>query len=1078
MACIIVGGLVAIGVSGLGKGRLQAEAQAALTDLVGEEVSAQFGDARLVFNGPSLVSLEIRDVHLAGGRETHRKVTAQRLRFGVALWPLLQGRLELTGARLDGASIAFGTREDADAPAFLDRIRNERGLIDPDFVAREVLAAADRVVGVLAGKQGAVFRLSNLSIDRVPGRTDDDILVTDAVLEKQPGNVAIRLSGTAMSADFRAEADIGFAGTADGKTIFQAKIEVPALELRGGRTVKGDPMVRFQAAANLVVSGTRIPGSGAANLEARLRMSDAVLTLADGGRQEGDYEIAALLQEGSGKVEFERVVADIGRTQLRFHGALGPAPETGDEPPVYRYEMVSDGSRIAPADSPEPALSILARVAGILDPHEGRITADEIGVRTTHGEVVGNGALVFPGGKTPAAFLAISATDIPVSHAKQLWPWRAADGARAWVLDNVFGGTVRTSRVELSTVAGRFGDGIPFGPEEISGFFAVEDTRFNTAGEIPPVRDANGYVDFKGRTVRIGLASGTVYLPSGRNVNGTNGTLDIAVEQGKPLTGALEVDVSGDADAITELASFDPIGAGRYLDLAPDDFSGKVSGHVSGIIPLQSEYDEDLVSWNVALDYDSLAIAKPFDGQVLTDATGSIRVDPNRAIIEARGLLNGLPAVFSLVEPLEGGNAEGRRDIRFELDEKARAKIAPGLNTIVEGPIVVEVTRSASGGHAVVADLAKAVLKFPWAGWSKGAGIPAEMSFTMSEAGEEILLDDMRIAGDGFAIAGSATVTEGSIARADFSRVSLNRDDRFSLSIERHRNGYKLAITGERIDARSLVKQILSEPEIAEAGLEDTPIWLTVRSNRVLGFGNEELSDVSIGYMGRGTTVAGLELSATTDTGHRFTARADEDGGRRNVQMQSSDAGSILRFLNLYANMEGGSIDLRLSGASDGPLVGQIDARDFWLVNEPRLKSLVASAPEGGGQGLAQQAPGKIEVTRAKFERGFSRIEKGDDYLAISEGVLRGPQIGSTFQGTLYDAQGRIAITGTFMPAYGLNRMFAEIPIVGLVLGNGRDRALIGITYKLSGDAKAPQLAVNPISAIAPGIFRNIFEFR
>ena len=69
-------------------------------------------------------------------------------------------------------------------------------------------------------------------------------------------------------------------------------------------------------------------------------------------------------------------------------------------------------------------------------------------------------------------------------------------------------------------------------------------------------------------------------------------------------------------------------------------------------------------------------------------------------------------------------------------------------------------------------------------------------------------------------------------------------------------------------------------------------------------------------------------------------------------------------------------------------------------------------------------------------------------------------------------------MTGTFLPAYGLNRIFGEIPIIGEILGNGRDKGLIGITFKLSGPAKSPQLSVNPISLVAPGIFRQIFEFQ
>ena len=39
--------------------------------------------------------------------------------------------------------------------------------------------------------------------------------------------------------------------------------------------------------------------------------------------------------------------------------------------------------------------------------------------------------------------------------------------------------------------------------------------------------------------------------------------------------------LSGSADAVTELASYDPINAMRRLGMKPDDFSGDVSGHVT-----------------------------------------------------------------------------------------------------------------------------------------------------------------------------------------------------------------------------------------------------------------------------------------------------------------------------------------------------------------------------------------------------------------------------------------------------------------------------------------------------------------
>jgi hypothetical protein len=65
---------------------------------------------------------------------------------------------------------------------------------------------------------------------------------------------------------------------------------------------------------------------------------------------------------------------------------------------------------------------------------------------------------------------------------------------------------------------------------------------------------------------------------------------------------------------------------------------------------------------------------------------------------------------------------------------------------------------------------------------------------------------------------------------------------------------------------------------------------------------------------------------------------------------------------------------------------------------------------------------------------------------------------------------------GTFVPAYGLNNMFAQPPILGFFLGGGQKEGLIGITYEVVGSPHAPTLRVNPMSALTPGFTRKIFE--
>src|SRR5262249_59989058 len=112
----------------------------------------------------------------------------------------------------------------------------------------------------------------------------------------------------------------------------------------------------------------------------------------------------------------------------------------------------------------------------------------------------------------------------------------------------------------------------------------------------------------------------------------------------------------------------------------------------------------------------------------------------------------------------------------------------------------------------------------------------------------------------------------------------------------------------------------------------------------------------------------------------------------------------------------------------------------------------------GSDRSLNEAVKRDIDTSRVTFERAYALITKGKGGLKIENGVLRGPTIGSTFQGTLYDSKGNMDMTGTFMPAYGLNPIFDEPPLVGAILGNGRDRGLIRVTLRLSGAADEPHL--------------------
>ncbi|WP_157014843.1 YhdP family protein [Mesorhizobium xinjiangense] len=1082
LVAVLVGTLYLAGLAGIGSERLRAEAEAAIQSLTGREVDVETGPARLSLDRARFVALEVPDIRLLSGDDGKMFTEAGSLRFGFHLLPLLAGEVELRSVQLSDARIVSADAPPGAGNDWSVAFRNSRGLIDPDLVMARLFAALDRFFSMLETRSTQSIELSNVAF--VMGADDSarQLLVDEATIaQKSDGSLAIdakvvidgwqaAISGEAVRGD-------GAAGIAS--VDLEAEVEPPQRPASmTGRLADGQRMW-LSNGLRLTLSGGQQMAEGGDRVTVQLTAEDGLYAMPDGKAFEADLAIHAVHVAGSDKIEVERLRFAVGRSELDFHGAVGPAPaaET-DEGPRYRYEFVSDGSTAAAEDAPEPAVRFIARVAGTYDPLARMLYADEIGIRTGPGNLIGKASIGLPKGLAPSMALALDIPAMPVSHAKQLWPTDAARGARRWVMSNVFGGTVKNSQLRLGVPAGRLGNGVPLNGEEISGHFELEDTRFDVAGDIPPVRDAYGIVDFRGTGIDIALSSGTVYMPTGRTVAASNGTLTIHDAKERPLIGALDIDIAGNAPSVVELSSYKPIDAMRHLDFVPEDFEGKVEGKVVADIPLQRGIPVDGLDWKVDLAYEDLAIGKPVEGRSFTDAQGTIVVDPQKAVIVADARMDGAASHVEMTEPLGEAPVERRRKVVMTLDDDDRARLVPGLNTLLAGPVTVSVDASRPDYQAMEADLTQARLSIPWAGWSKGAGVAAKARFRLETDGATARLSDLRLEGTSFGATGRIVVEESSLVEAQFGHVALNRGDDISLSIARSGNGYSVRASGASLDIRPMIKLYLSETEKAEQAAEATPVTVKATLGSATGFGGERLSNLDFTYSGSGTRIGSLKADATTDGGSRVTLSNEVSGNARRVTMQSADAGAVLRFLDIYEYMHGGTINLSLAGEPTGPLAGQADARNFQIVNEPKLKSLVsAPLPENDGRSLNQVVRRDLDVTRAVFDRGFAQIEKGSGYLRIHNGVLRGQVIGATFQGDLYDRAGNMAMTGTFMPAYGFNRLFAEIPILGQILGNGRDRGLIGITFKLSGDAKDPRLQVNPISVIAPGIFRSIFEF-
>jgi hypothetical protein len=197
--------------------------------------------------------------------------------------------------------------------------------------------------------------------------------------------------------------------------------------------------------------------------------------------------------------------------------------------------------------------------------------------------------------------------------------------------------------------------------------------------------------------------------------------------------------------------------------------------------------------------------------------------------------------------------------------------------------------------------------------------------------------------------------------------------------------------------------------------------------------------------------------------------------GSSQVNISSEDAGSLLAFIDLYRHMERGELGSELLLGDNDTLSGRLEIKDFVLRDEPAMRRLVAA-------GVPQTAPGqdpmhatRIDADAVPFRKLQVAFQRSGSRLELRDGTMYGNEIGLTVEGSLDFPHDKVALNGTFVPAYELNNMFSKIPLFGPLLGGGTNEGLFAVNYHITGMASQPTLAINPLSAMPTAVLRNIF---
>ena len=390
------------------------------------------------------------------------------------------------------------------------------------------------------------------------------------------------------------------------------------------------------------------------------------------------------------------------------------------------------------------------------------------------------------------------------------------------------------------------------------------------------------------------------------------------------------------------------------------------------------------------------------------------------------------------------------------LDEAARAKAGYALPGVV-GPITASVKTQLPLSETetpVELDLTRASLDNLAPGVAKPSGKAAKAQFTLVKRADGMTLDHFTLDAGAMQLSGVVELArDGAFRSAKFSQFRLSPGDDAKFEAQRSGDVLKLTVRGNNVDARPFLRSLAESngerqaPGAGKGPVSFDDIDLDLKSALVTGYGKQILSNVDFKWERRGNKPRVFSLTGSFGREPLAVALMRNQNGPPQIEISTSDGGSLMSFLALYDRMDSGVLNARVQSGAQGRADGVLHVRDFYLKNEPAMRQLMSQgAPRADDKGVLSFDPESVRVARLQMNFAWA-----GGRLALSDGIMSGPEMGLLFEGDADITRDTLDISGSYAPLYGLNNLVTNIPLVGPLIAGGAHEGVIALNYRVTG---------------------------
>lgn len=1026
------------------------------------------------------------DLIVLGARvyDSRGRIIAQAPRADLVLGStaLVSGKLEvqritlvgvqLTLVRTREGGVRLGVSNDKDQPDLLKKIKaaidassGAATTLQSFAVKNARLAFYDETSGLFIVSPNAAMQVSSAR-DSLAASVDADIEVSG-----RKAHIAANISlppGNAPTTGHFALTDLNLAAVGRNAKAFSALdiVEVN-VNLAADVVFAGNRLstVKFQSTGQGGIDGWGPKGG-------RLAL--------------GNLSVSGAYDANTGRVQIDNASAADGQVNLHLTGNGQLSYDANDTLTGAALDAAID--RVA-VDMPGifPGVMKLSdvKVAGNYIPATGEANLTRLDIRGRNLSINLTGKTTF-GESSPAIDLSGRINAISVREVLGYWPTALGSGAREWIDENISAGRVGPVTIAVQIPSGALD--APALPESALNIaFPFTNITGTYVHGLTPANSVNGKGLMTGNTF-------TAQIDSGKIGN-------IAITQGKGLisnvaaevpVGKFSVHAQGQMPEILTLIDMKPLNYPTRFGIDPQSSGGTASVDVTTDVPMLRNLAVDDIAVHVGGTIADFAITLGKNTQI---TKGDITFVVDNAHLEASGAAHyaGQPVTLDWTEDFRTNDPITTRiNARGTFDTAGRAAIGLDLGDLVTGPATIKTAITGNRGqlhHAqVAADLTKARLFYGLVNFDKPAGTPAHADVLVTFGpGARVESADLKVAAKGMAVQGVARFAEdASLATLDLPVVKSGAND-FALVVQ-HGAGraIDIAVKGKALDGSALTKRDgapakdggkSAEPARTPEQKFDGPFKLSVNVEHLALRDGILLDNFALEGAGDEDRIKALSLSAVPLGTGKLSARLEHVGANRKLAFSSTNGGALVQGIFGLDSLKGGKIvaTLNFPGNGDAPVAtgpdfeGIVVAEDFRILHQPFLARLFAAGSLTGFADLMSSKGIAVDKLTIPF-----KSTKG--VINIRQAHASGPAIGFSADGYVDRPDNKVGLRGTIAPLYGINSVLGAIPLLGSVLTSREGEGILGTTYAVSGNADEPEINVNPLSMLTPGILRRIFE--